>query len=148
MVMKGTIQLDHMPANKYLLYITNMPIITFTSVSGLDEKLETVDLPDRTKASGGNSKPIELTAKVPMHHRADNVALEAWYGQGRDPVLPSYKVVGTMNYISLSSIVIASYSLVGIFCTGRKTPDVEMKNEGDMVEVEWGFSVDVILPIL
>lgn len=144
--MKGVLAPDHIPRNKYQLLIAGMPPITFTFVSGLEEELEAVDLPDRTKASGGNTKPIEFTARMPTHHVTERIAMENWFAQCQDPVLPSYKKIGTLVKQSISSLASVSYVLQGLFLTKRGTQDQEMENEGELDEIEWTMSADRIFP--
>ena len=142
--MKGSIQPDHIPKNKYVLTIIGLPPITFTKVSGLEEELETVDLPDRTVASGGNTKAVEFTVSMPTHHTPERIAMENWNLQCRDPVAPNYKKIGTLVKQSLTGINMVSYTLQGLFVKKRSTPDVEMSNEGELDELEWTMSADQI----
>jgi len=143
---KGVLAPDHIPKNKYQLLIRGLPPITFTAVAGLEEELEAVDLPDRTKASGGNTKPIEFTARMPTHHVTERIAMETWFRECQDPVLPSYKKIGTLVKQSISSLATVSYMLHGLFLTKRGTQDLEMENEGELDEIEWTLSADQIIP--
>ena len=144
--MKGAIQPDHIPKNKYVLKIVGMPTITWTSVGSLEEELEKVLLPDRTCASGGNTKPTEFDVKHPTHHAAERIAMENWFTEGQDPVQPSYKKVGTLTKQSISGMAIAAYLLQGLFVWKRVTSDLEMENEGELDEIVWSMSVDQIFP--
>lgn len=144
--MKGVLAPDHIPKNKYQLLVRGLPPITFTAVSGLEEELETVDLPDRTAASGGNTKPIEFTARMPTHHATERVAMEAWFSECQDPVALSYKKIGTLVKLSISSLASVSYMLHGLFVCKRSTQDLEMENEGELDEIEWTFKADQITP--
>jgi len=145
--MKGTIQQDHMPVNKYELIILGMPTIRFTEISGIEEELEVVDLPDRTKAPGGHTKPVEFTAKTMMHHLVEQAGLEIWFQESQDPVSPLYKKIGTLLHKSLTGRTLRSYTLTGVFPTKRALPDLAMENEGEAAQVEWTFSADDVLPI-
>jgi len=145
--MKGTIQPDHMPVNNFELLIIGLPPLTPIEVSGLEDELETVDLPDRTKASGGNRKASEFTMKIPMHHTVEMAACEIWFVEGQDPILPTYKKGGTLIHKSLSGNVMRTYTIIGVFISKRVLPDLEMANEGEMAAVEYTVSVDDILPI-
>ena len=144
--MKGAIQPDHIPKNKYILKVVGLPTITFTFVGALEEELEKVTLPDRTNASGGNTKPTEFNVRHPTHHIAERIAMENWFVEGQDPVSPTYKKVGTLTKQSLSGMAIASYLLQGLFVWKRNTQDLEMENEGELDELEWAMSVDQIFP--
>lgn len=145
--MKGTIQADHMPTNRYALTFLNFVTLTPTEISGLEDELETVELPDRTRASGGNRGPSEFTIMIPMHHTVEVVAMELWFVQSQDPVAPDYKKVGTLTHKSLTDATGRAYTLSGVFVTKRKLPDLEMAGEGEMATCEYTLSVDDILPI-
>jgi hypothetical protein len=145
--MKGKVQADHMPVNKYSLFIVGMPPIMFTKVSGIEEELQTVDLPDRTSASGGHTAPVEFTAESMMHHSVERYALELWYKEGQDPVSPLYKKVGTLIHHSLTGDKLATYTLIGCFVKKRKLPDLEMANEGEPAVIEWTFKADQVTPV-
>ena len=145
--MKGEIKPDHMPVNKYTLAVIGIIPITATEVSGIEEELETTELPDRTIASGGNTKAFEFNIMVPMHHKAEQVAMELWFRESQDPVSPTYKKPVTLTHESLSGNASSNYSLGGVFPKGRNLPDLEKLNEGEIAQVEWVMSGDSILPI-
>lgn len=145
--MKGEIQPDHMPVNKYTFQIIGLIPITATEVSGIEDELETTELPDRTVASGGNRKATEFTAMVPMHHTAEQAALEIWFRESQDPVSPGYKKPCTLTHESISGNASRTFSLAGVFPKKRKLPDLEQKNEGELAQVEWTFSADDVLPL-
>jgi hypothetical protein len=58
--MKGAIAPDHIPVNKYQLLVAGVIPLTITEVSGIEDELQTTELPDRTVASGGNRGPSEV----------------------------------------------------------------------------------------
>lgn len=145
--MKGTIQPDHIPVNKYDLLILGMPNIRFTEVSGIEEELEIVDLPDRTKAPGGHTKPVEFTANAMMHHTVEQAAMELWFQESQDPVSPTYKKVATLIHKSLTGRTLKTYTLTGLFPSKRGLPDLAMENEGDAAQVVWTFSANDVLPV-
>lgn len=145
--MKGVIKPDHMPVNKYELIVPGLPTLVFTTISGLEDELQTVDMPDRTVRSGGNRGPVEFTATQPMHHTVERAAMEVWYREAQDPVLPSAYKVGTLVHKSNSGAASASYTLIDLFPTKRKLPDLEMANEGEEGEIEWTFKASDVIPI-
>ena len=145
--MKGKIQADHMPVNKYELFVIGLIPFTAITVSGLEDELQVVDLPDRTKASGGNRGPSEITVTFPMHHLVEQAALELWYAESQDPVSPLYKKIATLIHKSNSGAAFRSYTLMGMFPSKRGLPDLDMANEGEQAVVEWVFQVDDVLPI-
>lgn len=145
--MKGAIKDNHIPKNKGRLVVAGMPAFVFTTISDLPEELETVDLPDRTTASGGQTKPIEFTATLPLHHDAEVAAMEVWFVQGQDPVHPLYKKVGTLIMERIGPGLPKTYTLRGLFPSRRQVPGSEMANEGEMQVLEYTFKCDQLLPI-
>jgi hypothetical protein len=146
--MKGIILPDHIPVNNYqMIVVGGPPIITFTSIDGLEEELETVDLPDRTVASGGNTKSMEFTAQHPKHHTVEDAFLESWFLMSQDPVLPVYKKAATLLIQSISRLQTRTYNLIGLFPSKRKTADLEMNNEGELNVTEWTFKCDRLIPV-
>jgi len=146
-MLKGKIKPDHLPANKFKLIVEGVEY-TVLSISGLEETLQVVDLPDRTRASGGQTEPIEFTISIPAHHDVEVAAMELWYRQSKDPVAPTYKKLGVLIIESLSGGKRRSYSLIGLFPAGRTiAPDLEMANEGAMVELQWRMQCDHIEPL-
>lgn len=145
--MKGVIRPDHIPVNKYELRVLGAPSLVLYEVSGIEDELETTDLPDRTVASGGNRKSTEFTAMQPLHHTAEKAYMELWFRESQDPVSPSYKKAATLVHSSISGINSKSFQLVGVFPCKRKLPDLEMENEGEMAGIEWTFKADDILPL-
>lgn len=147
MTAKGTIKEDHIPLNKYTLKVAGLPDLTFTKVGGIEEELETVDLPDRTVASGGHTKAIEFDVELPMHHTVEVAAMEAWFRSARDPVAPDYKKPATLVQSSNTGNIVRSWSMLGAFPSKRATPDLEMENEGEMAVLAYTLRADSIDPI-
>lgn len=148
MAAKGTIKPDHIPVNKYELLIAGVAgHFTILTISGIEEELETVELPDRTRVSGGNTKAVEFEVTTPAHHFIEQAAWELWYKEGQDPVFPTYKKVGTLLMLSISGATLRSYSLAGVFITKRGLPDLEMENEGEQAVITWGLSADDVFPV-
>lgn len=144
--MKGVIKADHIPLNKYQLIILGLPPLTVTEASGIEAELQTVEMPDRTVATGGNLTASEATMMIPLHHKVEMAACELWFQEGQEPVVPSYKKAGTLRMLSGSGAIVASYSLFGVFITKRVLPDLELKGDGDMAAAEFTLSIDTILP--
>lgn len=144
--MKAVLNPDHMPLNNYELLVVGLPQMILTAVSGLEEEIQRIELPDKTVASGGRTDSTEFTITVPMHHPVENAALEFWLSEGKDPVLPSYKKAATLIYKSISGTVTKTYTLLGVWVQKRTLPDAEMDNEGEMATVEFTLSVDQIIP--
>jgi hypothetical protein len=145
--MKGVIKPDHMPTNKYELVIVGLPPLTPVTMTGMEDEIETHDMPDKTVVSSGNRKASEFEIAIPMHHSVEMAAMEVWFQEGQDPVSPAYKKAGTAIYKSISENVLRVYALVGAYPSKRKLPDAEMAAEGDMANVTWTIKVDDHKPI-
>jgi len=145
--MRGEVLPDHMPISNFTLLVVGLPPMYFSKIAGLEQELQTVDLPDRTTASGGNTTPVEFTAETMMHHTNDQLALELWFKEGQDPVSPLYKKAATLIHKSLSGGNFRSFTLVALYVSKRKTPDLDKINEGEPAVIEWTFKADDMLPI-
>jgi len=143
MVLKGTIAANHIPINKYTLSITDVASIVFTKVSGIEQEVAGTILPDRTRASGGEPQPFEMTCEVPLHHTTEVALLENWFAGCKDPVATDYRKTGTLAYLNTAGSTVKSYTLDDMWITKMKYPDTDMSNEeGEMAVLEVTFSVD------
>lgn len=147
MTLKGRIQPDHIPLNKYTLNVVGLPAIDFISVSGLETEIDTVELPDRTVATGGQTGTSEITVVVPSHHEAQITAMEVWLQEGQDPVTISYKKAAVLTQLSGSGGKTRSWTLTGVFVSKRSISDMAFENEGEMSGVEYTLKVDDISPL-
>jgi hypothetical protein len=145
--MKAVIQPDHIPLNKFELIVLGLPPFTFTALSGLEEELDVVDLPDRTVASGGRTGPVEIEVMLPAHHIAEQAAMELWFQESQDPVLPTYKKPGTLLITSISGGTVRSFSMPDLFPSKRTIPDFEFDNDGELAEIGWTLRASDVLPI-
>jgi len=142
--MKGSVQPGHIPVNNYELIVIGLPKILFATIGGGEQETETVDLPDRTVASGGNVKAGEFPATMFEHHTVEKDAMESWRRAGIDPVDPLYKKVGTLIRRDIHGNVAATRTYLGLQVTKRKDPDMDMANEGDPAMIEWTLKFDDI----
>ena|SRR5688572_8543558 len=147
MPLKASLQKDHIPTNKFSMFVLGMPNFAFVYVSGLEEEIDMVDLPDRTRASGGNTQPIEFTVRHPLHHTLEHAALEVWFNENKDPISLTAKKIATLTMLSGSGATSRTYTLLGVWPSKRKLPDLEFENEGEMALTEWTFQADSMLPI-
>lgn len=145
--MKGTIQPDHIPLNKFQLLVLGLPPLTLMSLSGLEEELDVVELPDRTVASGGRTRAVEFTIEIPAHHTTEQAAMEVWFQESQDPVTPTYKKPGTLILTSISGGTTRTFSMPDMFPSKRVIPDFEQDNDGEMASFEWTIRASDILPI-
>lgn len=146
-MLKGTMQADHLAANKFQLIVEGLPALTPITVSGIAEELNAVDLPDRTRASAGNTNPTEIVIALPGHHETEIAAMEGWFDECKGDVAETYKKSATLVIKSISGAKQRAYSLMGCFVTRRSTPDLDMTNDGEQVNIEYAMSVDELLPI-
>lgn len=148
MSLKGAILPGHIPVKKFQMIYPGMPPLTITKLGGLEEELETSEMPDRTIQSGGQTKSTEMVIEIPMHHAIEQAAMELWFAMSKDPVLPGYKKDGTLIHLSVSAVGLpVVYMVEGVFPKMRKTPELDMSNESDAAVVEWTLSVDDVTPI-
>jgi hypothetical protein len=146
--MKMVLLPDHIPVNNFdLIVVGGPPVLQFVTIDGFDWELEVTDLPDRTVASGGNTKAIEFTATHPKHHTIEDAFLQLWWQESQDPVLPTYKKAAALLVSSISSLNVRSFNLIGMFPKKQKTADLDMANEGELNVTEWTFSADLPIPL-
>jgi len=145
MGLKFAIQPDHIPVNNYRLIINGLAPITFVSIGALEKELDTVDLPDRTTASTGRTKPGETEVKVPAHHLVEVQQMETWFTEGKDPISPTYKKVGTLTMTSGTRLVNKVLTLIGAYVSKGGTPDLEMNDDGEMAVMTYSLKWDDIL---
>lgn len=146
-MLKGTMQTDHLAANKYQFIVEGLPSLTPITVSGIPDELGTVDLPDRTRASGGETGATEIVITLPGHHDTEIAAMEAWYKECKGDVSPTYKKSATLIVKSISGAKQRAWALMGVFVTRRSTPDFDMTDDGAQVNIEYALSCDELLPI-
>jgi len=147
MIGKASLAPDHIPVSKYDLLVVGIPIpLPFTAISGIEEEIENVELPDRTTATGGRSRPVEFTVTLPMHEDAAYLAMEEWYLEGKDRVAPTYKRPATLLVHHLSNPVPRSFLLIGCWCSRRGLPELAADNDGEMATVEYTIRADSISP--
>ena len=145
--MKGSVQPNHIPVNNYELIVVGLPGILFTEISGLEDETESTQMPDRTVVSGGNVLPTEFTAMMFEHHTVERAALELWLKEGRDPVSPLYKKIGTLIKRTIGGQIGSTKTLTGLWVKKSSGADLELANEGEPAMIEWTFSTDSVQPV-
>lgn len=145
--MKGDILPSHLAVNKYKLIFTGLPELHPTTIGSLEEEIDSVDLPDRTSASGGESRPVEFDITIPAHHHLEIAAMEAWYQQGQEPVDPAYLKLGTLVIEShVTGQIPRTQTLMDTWCFKRATPELDQDNEGEMAVYTYSLKTNRILP--
>lgn len=145
--MKGEILPNIITINRYKLSILGIIDLTPVTITGIEDELETVKLPDRTVASNGQRKSTSFTMGIPAHHELEKVAMEAWFIEGQDPISPIYKKTCTLEMTAIAGDGSATFTLVGVFPMKRGIPALALTDEGTMATFEWAMSVDNVLPI-
>lgn len=139
---------DHIPVNNYELIVLPGPAkLECVTISGLEEEIEMIELPDRTRASGGNVKPFSFTISHPKHHIIEDAFMEQWFQSATQPILPGYKRPGSLIIRSVSNLIIRTFNMIGMWPSKRTTPDLDMNNEGELYVTEWEINCDRIIPI-
>ena len=129
------------------MLVLGLPSIVFTKAGGAEQEVGSTDLPDKTKASGGQPEPFDIECELPLHHSSEVEAIEEWYDQGKDPVSPLYKKTATMLYKAQDDTVVKALSYMGAWISKLKYPDGEMENSGDMGVLVVTISVDDYAPL-
>lgn len=145
-MLKGKIQENHIPINKFEMIISGMIPITLVTTDDIEEKLGVVDLPDRTKRSGGQTGAIEFSGKIPLHHDVQVAALEAWFAMGKDPVQLGYLKSGSLIWYRNNGDP-RTFELVNIWISGRTIPGGDMANDGDPAMLTFMFVCDEVTPV-
>lgn len=145
--MKGQIQPNVITVNRYKMTILGIVDLTPVTITGIDDELEVVKLPDRTVASNGQRKASSFTMGIPVHHQLEQFAMEAWFVESQDPISPTYKKICTLEMSAISGTGSRSFTLMGVFPTKRAIPALALTDEGTMATMEWFMSIDNVLPI-
>ncbi len=140
---KGTIQQDHLPRNRFVLGVAGAPPLTAIAVTGLEQELETAELPDRTAVTGGNRGVFEIEVVMPAHHAVEQAFMESWWELAlQPPFVAAYKLPVTLTEFSSTGLQVVSYLLQGVFPKKWAHTDHEMDNEGEDHRITWTLSVD------
>ncbi len=144
--MKYALQEDHIRVNKYRMAVIGLPVdLTPVNIGALDRETDTVDLPDRTKASGGREKANETEISIPAHHLQEVAAMNIWRMEAIDPVSPTYKKTAVVTAFSGTGIRVMMRTCEGAWLNKDGTPDLEMNDEGEMAVIKYGMCWDSIL---
>jgi len=133
MGMKAVLQQNHIPINKFELGIPEVGKFTFTKISGFDREINMVDLPDRTRASGGIENAVEFTATLPKHHTEEVALIEAWYKAGIAGT--NYKYGAVLNEYRVNGDIGSTLMLTGLWVQEITEPEKDMANEGEMAVI-------------
>lgn len=146
MGIKNVIKENRVQINKYELTIqpgVGTPL--FISISGLEEEIDSSELPDRTVRSSGRKGPVEFDVVQPAHHDLEILAMEAWYEMGQEPILPGYLKQGILKIYDGLGVPRRVRTLMNLWVKKRVESDLELENTGDEATITWTLSCDEIL---
>lgn len=146
-MLKGKIQENPYPVNKFRLLVTGLPEVTLVTSDEIEETLTIVTMPDRTKRSGGQTDPIEFSGTIPAHHEVERLALDQWYNQAKDPVTPGYRKAGSIVFERADGARILPFEFTNLWISGRTVPAGDMANDGDPALITYKFQADEITPV-
>jgi hypothetical protein len=145
-MLKGKIKENHIPLNKFELIIAGLVQITLTTTDDIEAALAVVEMPDKTKRSGGQTGAVEFTGTIPMHHDVEIAALELWFKQGQDPVQSGYLKAGSLVFYRNDGTP-RPFEFVNLWISSRKIPGGDMKSDGEAAMLTYKFQADEVLPV-
>lgn len=146
MAIKNVIKENRVQVNKFALTIQpGVGTPQFVSITGLEEELDSSELPDRTVRSSGRKKPMEFEVVLPAHHDLEVLAMEAWYEMGQDPILPGYLKLGILKLYDGLGVPRRVRTLTNLWAKKRVESDLELEDEGAMAVITWTLSCDEML---
>jgi hypothetical protein len=112
-------------------------------VSGIEQELETVELPDKTVVTSGRLGVTEFTIKMPAHESTAMAAMDAWWKlcYGTNTTL-GYKKDATLTLLDTYGDSKSTWAISGLFPTKRSLPELNAASEGEMAMAEWTFKAD------
>ena len=141
---KGSLSVGYIPNNKFTLSIPELGVgdLKIIEVSGIEQELETVELPDKTVATSGRAGIVEFTIKIPAHEDGAIAALDRWFMQCRGTVATDYKKDGTLALQNTYGDAVSSWAISGMFPMKRTLPEMNAAGAGDLSMSEWAFKAD------
>jgi len=144
---KGTVEAGAAVTSQYTLSLPLIGDINATEIGAIKREVELADMPDRTRQSTGNEKPIDTTIKTLIHHTEEMLAMEALYLATRTGTA-GYKVEGTtLSLNGADEVKVRGYLLLGFIIHGMEIPDLKAGDQGSPVEVTWSVSLDGVEPL-
>jgi len=144
-LLKGVIKPDHVMDSKFTLQMVGMIPITVITIGDIDEEMDASETPDRSRRSGGRTKPVAFDITIPMHHATERAAMEVWYRMGKDPINPAYKKVGALIGYTQSGVAFVKYTFTGMWLTKRGIPGFDRGGEGAVQMLTYGCSADEVV---
>lgn len=146
-MIKGELSQGYIPINKFSMVVEGIASMTVIEVSGIEQELETVDLPDKTVATSGRAGTTEFSIKVPAHEDVTMAALDTWWKSCQGDVAMDYKKKATLSLLDTFGLPKANWSISGMFPTKRALPELNAGSEGEMAMAEWTFKADDVVKV-
>lgn len=143
---KGSFSRDYIPLCKFDLKIEGLIELKVMAVTGLEQKIETIELEDKSNYSLGRKGTLEFTVTFPVHEGIQMAALDIWWYGSQDPAQMGYKHNATLCAYTVSGELKSTYLITGMFPSGRKYPDFD-RNSSEMALEEWTFKADDLIVI-
>jgi len=146
-VKKGSFGHDYVPLCNFNLKVEGLIELDVVEVSGLDQKIETVEFEDKIVHSLGRKGTLEFTVKFPIHAGIQMAALDLWWYGSLDPAQIGYKHNATLMFNTVSGEAKGIYLITGMFPSGRKYPNFN-RTSSEVALEEWTFKADdlIIIP--
>jgi hypothetical protein len=145
-MLKGKIKENHIPLNTFELIVAGMPQITLTKTDNIEEGVQVIELPDRTRVSGGQTNSVSFSGEIPMHHDVEVAALEAWYKMAQAPVDPNYRKAGSLMWYRSNGDP-RPFELINLWVSKRTIPGGDMSNDGEPAYLTFQFEADEVTPV-
>lgn len=142
---KGSVEQGSAMTNLFRLEIDGLPDTLWTSMGGLERKITMTQMPDGTWQSTGFVPGIQIEATQLCHHEVERLALQLALKQTEvgDPL--SLRA-GMLTLIGNDGAVVWTVGLV-FKVSGLMTPDLELGDGGEPVELTWELSIDDWEPV-
>ena len=139
---KGKVKSRAAMTNSFRFEVDGLPDIYFVRFGELERMIVLAEMPDKTMQSTGQVNPGETEADTLLHHTADRLALEALHRLAEGGLLGN-KVDGTLYFLGADGFSVKAAALIqGAIFRGRKTPELNTKEDGEAVVQTWTVSYD------
>ena len=146
MVAKGAVLANHIPVNNFKMTVTGGNVdLLFITLTMPEFETETIDLPDRTQASGGNVLPGESVGSIMGHHNSEVDYLETWRKDGIGKVKTTYKRACTIAEYGIDGKIVRSQGWKGVRIKKVKKTDRDLADPGAPAMYEYTFGIDELL---
>lgn len=142
MSFKGKVQANPIAQHSYQFLVVGMPPLVVTKVGSLEDEIETITLPDRTRHPGGEKPPTEIVITVPSHHTVEQLALELWWEECQHPISPNAKKTGTLVRYRGDGSIGRKFLCTGAFPMKHARGEGDMENADGYVAEDWTLSID------